>query len=197
MKDPRIILICCEGKTEAEYFKTVATLCGPLPYGTDLRILGERGQHETLIRRTASTRKQLMQEYHLQQQDVECWAVCDDDGMHGTYANLAAYAAKRSIHLAFSRPQFEAFLLQHFEASRITNRDELFARLTYYRGRYDFFGSYDDSRKGDLSWMRTALSAKPKLLDAAIENADLRRNPDSKLFLTVQDLVKRLRGVCG
>lgn len=193
MIGPRALLICTEGKTEAEYFRAITAIYGTLPYGTELRILEQLGQHETLIRRAAAERKRLADELETSIGNIEAWAVCDDDGMARSFAELLAYAETRGVHLAFSRPQFESFLLQHFEPSRVTDRHELFARLTLYRGRYDFYGSYDDSKKADLRWMRDALTAKPRLIDAAIANANLRRNPAGNVFLTVQDLVVRVK----
>lgn len=46
--------------------------------------------------------------------------------------------------------------------------------------------------KSDLSWLEQTLIDKPKLVDIAIVNADQRTTQSAPLFLTVQELTKRL-----
>lgn len=182
-----LLLICCEGKTEQQYFQMLQRMFR-LP-GARVFIIGERGQHKALINRTVQEREKLCAEHGFSMEEIECWAVCDDDGMTGKYAELLAYAEANNVQLAFSRPQFEAFILQHFEQSGEYRQAVLYERLSTHKERRGC-GPYS---KGDLSWLMTAIDEKPKLVDIAITNADQRHRQSDKLFLTVQGLVKRMR----
>ena len=182
-----LLLICCEGKTEQQYFQILQRMFR-LP-GARVFIIGERGQLKALINRTVQEREKLCAEHGFSAEEIECWAVCDDDGMAGKYAELLAYAEANNIQLAFSRPQFEAFVLQHFEQSGEYRQAALYERLNFHKEDYER-GPYN---KGDLSWLKTAIDKKPRLVDIAIVNADQRQRQSEKLFLTVQDLVKRMK----
>jgi hypothetical protein len=129
MKAPRIILICCEGKTEALYCEILARHFR-LPQAR-MRIIGGQGQHKVLVDRTVDERTKLISEVDLRDDEIMSWAVCDDDNMAISYKELHNYAQAKNVRLAFSRPQFEAFLLQHFEQSKETNREILFNRLDH------------------------------------------------------------------
>ncbi len=50
------MLICCEGKTEAEYFKALRRVYR-IPGFIDIRIIGQIGQHKVLIDRAAEERE--------------------------------------------------------------------------------------------------------------------------------------------
>lgn len=182
-----LLLICCEGKTEQQYFQMLQRMFR-LP-GARVFIIGEKGQHKALIDCTAREREKLCAKYGFSVEEIECWAVCDDDGMPGKYAELLAYAEASNIQLAFSRPQFEAFLLQHFEQSGEYRQAALYERLNLHKEEYEQ-GPYS---KGDLSWLKTAIDKKPKLVNIAIINADQRHRQSDRLFLTVQGLVRRMR----
>jgi hypothetical protein len=108
------------------------------------------------------------------------------------FHELHAYAQERSVELAFSRPQFEAYLIQHFEQSKETKRAYLYDKLTEYGQTNGLTGRYEDS-KADLKWLEQIILDKPKLIDMAIVNASLRVTQSEKLFLTVQELVKALK----
>ena len=185
----RIVLICCEGTTEREYFDNLVKRVFRIPAYVDIRIEGEKGQHKALIDRVVGLRSELAQTEEVSEEEIECWAVCDDDRMRLTYAELRGYAQEKGVGLAFSRPQFESFLLQHFEPARETKPDKLYGKLGEYARCY----GEDDYRKPDLRWLTSALNDKPKLVDTALANADQRTNESSSPFFTVQDLVRRLR----
>ncbi len=187
----RIVLICCEGKTEREYFDSLVKRVFRIPAYVDIRIEGEKGQHKALVDRVIGLRSELAQTEHVSEEEIECWAVCDDDRMRLTYAELRQYAQARGVKLAFSRPQFESFLLQHFEPARETKPDRLYEKL----GAYARSHGEEDYQKSDLRWLTSALSDKPKLINTALANADQRVNESSSPFFTVQDLVRRLRGM--
>ncbi|WP_165173578.1 RloB domain-containing protein [Adlercreutzia sp. ZJ242] len=76
-----MMLICCEGKTECEYFDILRRSVFRLPGYFDIRIEGEKGQHKKLIDHTVARRSKIAQEEGLVEDDVECWVVCDDDNM--------------------------------------------------------------------------------------------------------------------
>lgn len=191
---PRAMLICCEGKTEAEYFKALRRVYR-IPGFIDIRVIGQIGQHKALIDRAVEEREAYAAAHELDEGEIEYWAVCDDDGMSLRYAELERYAEDRRVRLGFSRPQFECFLLQHFEQSSLTRHDEVFLRLSEFKMKWGGDGPYDESSKGDLGWLREAMFNRPKILDVAIANADIRNRQSDSPFLTVQALVRRLKGL--
>jgi len=145
-----------------------------------------------LIDRTIEEREQFCDTQGFRPDEVECWAVCDDDNMPWSYKELLDYAEKNSVHLAFSRPQFEAYLLQHFEQSGAPHQKNLYEKLGAYKVGFDGTG-YDASTKGDLEWLREAIDRKPSIVDTAIVNSNQRRKRSGKVFLTVQTLVEWMR----
>jgi len=188
---PRIILICCEGKTEKSYFSILREVYRG-SRRLEVEILGEKGQHKALIDKTVESRKELLKKYSLELDEISSWAVCDDDGMQLSFHQLQKYAQKSAVGLAFSRPQFEAYLIQHFERSKCVDQRVLYEKLTAYANSYGLEGNYEDN-KADLRWLEIAVFNTPKMLDTAVLNAELRKSSNEKLFLTVQDLVKELR----
>ena len=98
------ILICCEGKTEKLYFDALRFRVFRIPGYIEISIEGEKGQHKALIDRTVERRAELASEQGLPEEEIECWAVCDDDGMSISYTSLCEYAEENSVNLAFSRP---------------------------------------------------------------------------------------------
>lgn len=185
---PRVLLICCEGKTEKEYFEILRRRVLRLPGYIDVRIEGEKGQHAALVDRTVELRSELAKMEELKPEDVECWAVCDEDKMTMSFAELKKYAEDREVRLAFSRPQFESYLLQHFEQSKDTNRKEIIRKLESCMRQYGA-EKYD---KADLEWLEHALVDKPKLVEIAVTNSDQRTTQSATPFLTVQNLTKRM-----
>lgn len=192
MKAPRIVLICCEGKTEKEYFEIIKDVFRG-PYSMRVEVHGEKGQHKALVDRTACIRSELVEELELPIEECVAWAVCDDDGMGFSFMELKQYAEEKDVRLAFSRPQFEAFLVQHFSPMKEHKKEELFSALSRMREQYGFEGEYCDGTKADLSWLEQAIRDKPKLVDTAIRNANLRKSWKEKTFLTVQGLVEFIK----
>lgn len=185
------LLICCEGKTEQKYFQILKRIYR-LP-GARVSILGEKGQHMALIDNAVEERDRFCEEHGFQTDQVECWAVCDDDNIPWSFKELLGYAERNGVHLAFSRPQFEAFLLQHFEQSSECHKKDLYERLSHFKAELGDPSVYDDSTKSDLRWLSNAIDDNPKMVDAAIRNANLRQRQSKKLFLTVQQLVEWMR----
>lgn len=187
-----VLLIYCEGKTEKLYFEILSKRIFRIPMYVRVDVYGEKGQHKALIERVSAARLELANEEGLEEDEIECWAVCDDDNMPFTYKELLAYAEENDVNLAFSRPQFESYLLQHFEQSRAVKKRNLFNGLSKYKEPVD--GEvYDDSSKSNLDWLETLLLDRPKLVDMAITNSDQRGRQSEQPFLTVQNLTKRLR----
>ena len=187
-----VLLIYCEGKTEKLYFEILLKRIFRIPMYVRVDVYGEKGQHKALIDRVSAARLELANEEGLEEDGIECWAVCDDDTMPFTYKELLTYAEENDVNLAFSRPQFESYLLQHFEQSRAAKKRDLFDGLSKYKEPVD--GElYDDSSKSDLDWLETLLLDKPKLVDMAITNSDQRGRQSEQPFLTVQNLTKRLK----
>ena len=182
-------LICCEGKTEKEYLDILKHRIFRIPSYVKVQIEGEKGQHKALVDRVVELRADFAEEEGFVEDQIECWAVCDDDGMRGSYSDLKKYAESRGVNLAFSRPQFESFLMQHFEQSKETDPSSLYRQLGCKKNALGFEGEYD---KADLSWLEKTLIDRPKLVKIAIVNSDQRVLQSTSPFLTVQNLVRRL-----
>ena len=74
----RAILICSEGKTEKIFFNIIANnydIKSRMP----VWIEGEKGQLKTLIDYTVAERKKIAKKYNIRQQNIEAWAVCEDE----------------------------------------------------------------------------------------------------------------------
>lgn len=185
-----VILICYEGKTEKEYFEILRRHCR-IPGYVGVRIIGERGQHKALVDHTLAERDALLEECGLESSEVECWSVCDEDRMGCSYNELLRYAEERDVHLAFARPQFEAYLVQHFEQTGACKKQDLYGKLAAFRGEYGYPAEYNDGVKSDLRWLEEAIDRKPKIVRMAITNADIRSKQTDRCFLTVQRLAER------
>ena len=77
---PRILLIVCEGKTEKAYFDILGDIYRP-PQFVKVVVYGQQGQHLALIDKAVAKRDELCKELELSEDDVECWAACDEDQM--------------------------------------------------------------------------------------------------------------------
>ena len=191
-KKPRALLVCCEGKTEEQYFNILLDFHRPPAY-VEVEVYGQEGQHKALIENTVAKREELCAgDDGFAEDEIECWAVCDEDKMPCSYTELKRYGEERGVHLAFSAPQFEMYLLQHFEQSGETDKSIVFQKLSVQRRRHGGEGDYDDDTKADLGWMSDAIDRKPKIVDTAIVNSDIRSHTMKRPFLTVQELTKRI-----
>ena len=195
MNSPDLLLIVCEGKTEALYFSILKRRFR-LP--TFIKILPELekkqyqslGQHEKLIDKA----NEKMKEYEAELGDgaiIETWAVCDRDEYEKSFTHLGNFARERDVSLAFSDPQFENFLLQHFSQDKSKNsktkvEQELSMKMLQ---RDTKFGLYN---KADLSWLDEMIDKKHSIVYSAIQNADIFSNHTRRPFFTVQKLVYRL-----
>lgn len=185
------MLIYCEGKTEEEYFKILLDFYR-LPAYVAVKVYGQQGQHLTLVDNAVAGRQELCDELDLSEGEVECWSVCDEDQMPCSFTELERYAEERGVHLAFSAPQFEMYLIQHFEQSSETDRSKVFRQLSRYRNESGAVGEYEDATKADLAWMWTAIDRRPKIVMMAIKNSQLRNRTTKRPFLTVQELTQRI-----
>lgn len=132
---PRILLIVCEGKTEKAYFDILSDIFRS-PRFVKVVVYGQQGQHLALIDNAVTKRGELCKELERPEEEVECWAVCDEDQMPCSYSKLEHYAESLEVRLAFSAPQFEMYLLQHFVQSGSVDRADVFRQLTHYRNQY-------------------------------------------------------------
>jgi hypothetical protein len=183
MNVPRIILICCEGlKTEPQYFEFISKLYKVS--AIKIKILSKKGQDFSLVDACVRERKSLANEYEVDLDDIETWAVCDDDNKID-YTELANYAKAKNIEIAFSRPCFEAYLLQHFEQSNEKDKKSLYNLLSKKADQ--------PYAKGNITWLTNILDNEPKLVDSAILNSNQRQKKLKSPFLTVQRLTERIR----
>ena len=196
--EPELILICCEGNTEASYFN-ILKKCFRLP--TYVKILPDPdsdyhrlGQHERLIDNAVRKRNEYSQEFDLPLETVELWAVCDRDNYKESYTILNNYAAENEVNLAFSDPQFESFLLQHFSPNKFAGRsNSLIAELSRQIVTVDC--DFTVYRKGDLGWLDNMIEKKHEIVKEAVKNAEIFSNHTKQPFFTVQKLVNRLLGL--
>ena len=187
MNPPSLILILCEGITEKLYFESI--IHNMRIGGVD--ILENQGQHKILINRCTEERKKCSEKNDINEDDIEVWAVCDHDGMKISYQELLEYATERNVKLAFSKPRFEAYLLQHFccrKNIREKDLDECLSKkvLEYCGNEYS---------KSNLGWIDRMVDCTPQKIEHAIGNANNLNNHTEKFFLTVQKLTEKLIGL--
>lgn len=183
MIEPRFLLILCEGGTEKLYFESLIQI--RRLHIRSFKILGNQGQHEYLIRKCVVKRREKATELGLSESDIEVWAVCDCDKKKINYLKLLHYSEVRNVNLAFSNPQFETYLLQHFEAKRTKKKKEkLILELEKHLS--------EKYSKSDLSWFDEMIDRDPKKLEIAISNSEKLNTHNKPPFLTIQKLTKRL-----
>ena len=195
MSLPSLILVCCEGNTEAKYFSLLKKRFR-LP--TYVRVIPDPdedyhrlGQHERLIDKSSSKREEYAKEFNIPVENIEVWAVCDRDNYKDSYTKLKRYANSKNVLLAFSDPQFENYLLQHFAANNSTNKKSAVeAELTTYMSVQN--PNYAPYQKGNLDWLDEMIDEKHAIVGIAIKNANIFSNHTKQPFFTVQKLVDRL-----
>lgn len=195
MPSPDLILVCCEGNTEVEYFSILKKRFR-LP--TYIKIIPDPdddyrrlGQHEHLVDVSSTKREEYAKEFSIPIGNIEVWAVCDRDNYKDSYTKLKQYADDKNILLAFSDPQFENYLLQHFTINKSTNKK---AALEYELTKHILAQkpSYAPYRKGNLGWLDEMIDEKHAIVEMAIKNANNFSNHTKQPFFTVQKLTDRL-----
>lgn len=195
-RGPELILIVCEGKTEALYFAilkrkfALPSFVKILP-DLDLGLYSSYGQHNSLIEAASAEAEKYGKAYDIDLDSIEVWAVCDRDNLKDSFTKLRDYAMERGVHLAFSDPQFENYLLQHFSCSNCKKsgrevEQELSRKMME---RSIDFGLY---RKNNLDWLDYMIDEKHEIVMTAVKNASGFSNHTKQPFFTVQKLVSRL-----
>ncbi|MDR0886466.1 MAG: RloB family protein [Clostridiales Family XIII bacterium] len=185
------ILILCEGKTEKLYFdllKRVRRISR-----VEVEIIPHMGQHKNLIDSCIEYRNKVMEDKDLRIDEIETWAISDNDKTANTihYQDLLNYAEFQEIHLAYSDPQFEIYLLQHF--FELNKSKQKKAKLeSLLDAKIKEIGYDCGYSKSDLDWCESMLDKEPKRLDRALEYADKLGNHVKPPFTTVHHLVYRL-----
>ena len=192
-EEPQLLLICCEGVTEERYFSILREIFR-IDVGIDIQIIaGDGRQHKTLVDLAVEKRQSLFAETDIfdSEDDIEVWAVCDRDSYASSFTKLREYSESQGINIAFSDPQFENYLLQHFgspDSSKnkgaVVERELTTAMLSS--------GVTVGYTKGDLEWLREMIDKKFSVATAAIAHADTFSNHTKKPFFTVQRLAERL-----
>jgi hypothetical protein len=189
-KCPQLLLICCEGKTEEQYFIILRDIFRI--EGVNVEIVPNAGQHKPLVD-VCATRKAELLEMGIFKcvDDIEVWAVCDRDKYSDSFTKLNNYSKNKSVNLAFSDPQFENYILQHFgdpnssrSRGRIVEKEVTDAILGANLGAV--------YSKGNLGWLCNMIDRQPKLVQIAIRNSDNFSNHTRQPFFTVQRLTARL-----
>lgn len=187
---PELLLIFCEGKTEARYF-SILKKHFRLPAW--IKVIPDPdegcrtlGQHESLINNAATRRDKFASELGIDAEVIETWAVCDRDQYPGSFSQLRQYAESKNIKLGFSDPQFENYLLQHFSLNKSRSRGpNVIQELSEKIGSALY-------KKGDLSWLEEMIDLKHSLVCTAATNAGNFSNHTKQPFFTVQNLVLRI-----
>lgn len=197
---PEVILIVCEGYTEAIYFQILQrtfrlpTMIKIIP-DPSLAKQPTLGQHETLLRNSVQKREEYCKELaNVDEEKIETWAVCDRDNYTESFTKLQQEAEKLNVRLAFSDPQFENFLLQHFSPSRSKERGKK------VEGELSVAISKELSctilyKKTDLTWLAELINQKHSIVRTAVTNANLHTNHTKQPFFTIQNLVEELLGL--
>ena len=193
---PQMFLIVCEGKTEAIYFSILKrrfrlpTFVKILPDIESKKYLSI-GQHERLVDAAREYRAKYAKELGADEGEVEIWAVCDRDNYKDSFTKLRSYADGLGVKLAFSDPQFENFLLQHFSLNKSTKvgrevEQELSQAIL---NTNQYYGPY---RKNDLDWLDDMVDRKHAIVRTAAKNASIFDNHVKKPFFTINKLIFRL-----
>lgn len=155
----RYILIYCEGDTECEYFNILKEIFR-VPY-IQIESIDCRQQHESLMDSAKDSAGLFCEDNDIDMSAVEIWAVCDRDDYRYQYSKLENYANNKGVHLAFSDPQFENFLLQHFSQSN--NVDHGSAVELAVTSMMNAEGINERYVKSDLTWLASISQVRLKL----------------------------------
>lgn len=189
-KCPQLLLICCEGRTEERYFTILRDIFRI--DGINVEIMSDAGQHKKLIDACVSRKVEFGGLGLFENtDDIEVWAVCDRDAYPDSFTRLESYSRSKGVKLAFSDPQFENFILQHFGSPNSTKSRgrEVEAEVTSA-----ILGAGKETvySKVDLDWLRDMIDCRPKIVKEAIINAEVFSNHTKQPFFTVHKLVARL-----
>ena len=186
---PLAILICTEGKkTEPQYFDFVISRMR-ISEKIEIKVIGDLNQHIRLIKESAIARAAVAEKYEISEEDIETWAVCDKDDMQCNLKELKNYAKMNNIRLAFSDPNFEIFLLQHFKKSATNGTNKEIQMLISKELASRKLGKYD---KTNLSNILHVIDENPACLKFAIANCNLMSDEESTPYVTVHNLLARL-----
>jgi len=187
---PITILIGTEGKeTEPQYFNIVINR-KRIRERANVKVIGRLGQHKQLIDRVVTLRALKAKALNIEEQDVECWAVCDRDTMNCTLNELEEYAAANDVYVAFSDPCFEIFLLQHLTRSATNlNAKQLGLKIT---SELKIINSKITYNKSNLLWFDELVDSDPKALDRAVQNSNYIEDVGNTPYVTVHKLLQRL-----
>jgi hypothetical protein len=190
MRDnPQIILICCEGKkTEKPYFEILQRI---FRIDIMIQILPKEGQNYRLIDNSVTKKQKLSLDCDFVPDDIEVWAVCDRDDLKDSFTELHEYAADKGVDLAFSDPQFENYLLQHFGSPNNSRKKrlEVERELTSVLREHGIEVVYD---KSNLDWLASMIDKKPRLVDEAVRHANIYSVHTKQPFFTIQRLTERI-----
>ena len=177
---PTILLIGCEGKTEKLYYDIVARLYN---MSNRVKTFEEVGELKGVIDFCCDKKKEIARNLDIEESEIEAWAVCDDDGRKTKYNELLKYAQEHNVKLAYSRPQFEYYLIQLFEQSNEYRRSEIFKILRKNISNYN---------KGTIGDLEETMTLKPVIIEVAISNSRIRSKKADKVFVTAHVLTSRI-----
>lgn len=192
---PQKVVIFCEGKTEVEYFKIIRDVWRVNLIGrNDIRRKSQQGKAliDTVVLETQKEANE-NPDIYASLDDIEAWAVCDQDKCATCYPNLQKYADDNGVNLAYTNPQFEHYLMQHFGGPRTFAGRGDKAKQEINDLAKEVYGLDIQYNKADLSWLRLLIEEKQSIVKTAIVNADNYSKTRSRLpFMTTQELTKRM-----
>ena len=194
-KVPERIVIFCEGKTEVEYFKIIRDVWRVNLVGrNDIRRKSQQGK-ALIDTAVLEIQKEVNEnlDIYTSLDDIEVWAVCDQDKCATSYPDLQKHADDNGINLAYVNPQFEHYLMQHFGGPRTFTGRGNKAKQEINDLAKEAYGLELQYDKADLSWLRLLIEEKQSIVKTAIVNADNYSKTRSRLpFMTTQELTKRM-----
>lgn len=188
VEEPRNILICCEGQTEKAFFDLIINI-RRINSAVVLPSQSFGSQHTQLIDICTKERTRVSLRNDISEDEVEVWAVFDKDQWRDGFTALEQYARSNSVQLAYSDPQFETYLLQHIQADGFRGSG---AELEDYLSDILSTAGYGEYIKGDIKWLAELLDGRPRVLEAAIVNSNIRNRRNRTPFLTVHKLTERI-----
>lgn len=187
----KLILIYCEGETERNYFEILQRIYR-LPSNIIIASDPCEGRELSMIDEVVERSQEYCNDMGVVYDLTDVWAVCDDDNSSVGYIKLRNYAEANNIHLAYSSPQFENFLEQHFEQCKSNSKgNDVEKELSNMMKSH---GINEDYCKPNLNWLENMLYNKPSLVKMVITNAEIRNNHAKQPFFTVHELVKEIIG---
>lgn len=187
-------LIVCEGKkTEVDYFESfpyrslgMSATSGQVYSHSPVRVIGNAGQHQDVVRRAVKEYQHLKGEYGISPQDVWCVFDCDHDL---PALRQAIQAAKnKGFNPIYSIQCFELWYLLHFQQLTVAidkrDYDKLISRYIGMEYTHGTKGMYLKL----ASRQHTAIRNARQLWETKMRHSEELSDPITNVFMLVEAL---------